>query len=111
MSEHGQAGRNGGDPPDFGKMWEDRRRRTRAYREASQAAHARTAGKGRDEIREIYIAELKARGLTRPNDTVLDAIVDRMSGNPLPAARVAAEGLVQMGKGIHKLSRIIRPGD
>ena len=31
-------------------------------------------------------------------------------GNPLPAVRVAAEGLVQVGKGIDQLSRIIRSG-
>ena len=37
---------------------------------------------------------------------ILDPIVDRISGNPLPAVRVAAEGLVQAGKGIHALSRI-----
>ena len=65
----------------------------------------------RDDIRKIYIAELNARGLQKPSDTVLDAIVDRISGNPLPAVRVAAESLVQVGKGIHALFRIIRSGD
>ena len=110
-TEHGQAGRDSGDPPDSGKMWEERRRRASGYREASQAARAGSAGKGRGEIREIYIAELTARGLTRPNDTVLDAIVDGISGNPFPAARGMAESLAQMGKGIHRLSRIIRSGD
>ncbi|HTR92242.1 MAG TPA: hypothetical protein VMI73_10925 [Trebonia sp.] len=34
-----------------------------------------------------------------------------MSGNPLPAVRVAAESVVQMGKAIHRLSRIIRSAD
>jgi len=41
-------------------MWEERRRRSRAYREAFQAARARAAGQAREEIREINIAELEA---------------------------------------------------
>jgi hypothetical protein len=96
--------------PDFDELWEDRRRRSRGRTEAYQAARARAAGQGRDEIREIYLAELNARGVKKPSDTILDAVVDRISGNPLPAVRVAAEGLVQVGKGIHALSRIIRSG-
>ena len=91
-------------------MREDARRRSRARKEAFQAAHAKAAGKGRDEIREIYLAELNARGLKKPSDAVLDAIVDRIGGNPLPAVRLAAESLVQLGKGIHAFSRIFRSG-
>jgi hypothetical protein len=98
----------GSDLSDFDERLEERRRRSRAYREAFEAARAGAAGKGRDEIREIYIAELSARGLTQPSDTVLDAVVSRINGNPLPAVRVAAESLVQLGKGIHALSRHFR---
>jgi hypothetical protein len=109
----GQAGNDGAGPPDFGKMWEmwqDRRLRSRLRKEAFQAARAGAASKSRDEIREIYLAERNARGLQAPGDTVLDAIVDHISGNPLPAVRIAAESLVQMGKGIHALSRDFRSG-
>ena len=101
---------DGVDPPDFGEMWEDARRRSRARKEAFQAASDRAVGKGRDEIREIFVAELKARGLKKPSNTVLDPVVDRISGNPLPAARLAAESLVQVSKGIHELSRRLRSG-
>jgi hypothetical protein len=101
---------DGVDPPDFDEMLKDARRRSRARKEAFQAAQARAAGKGRDEIREILVAELNARGLKKPSDTVLDAIVDRISGNPLPAVRLAAESLVQVSKGIHELSRRFRSG-
>jgi hypothetical protein len=107
----GQAGNDGAGPPDFGKMremWEHRRLRSRLGREGFQAARARAAGKSRDEIREIYLAERNARGLKAPGDTVLDAIVDHIGGNPLPAARVLVESLVQMGKEIHALSRHFR---
>ena len=83
--------------PDFGKMWEDARRRSRARKGAFESARARAAGKSRDQIREIYLAELNARGLTAPGEDILDAVADRIGGNPLPAARLAAEGLAQMG--------------
>lgn len=96
--------------PDFGKVREDARRRSRARKEAFESARARAAGKSRDEIREIYLAELNARGLTAPGEEILDAVADRIGGNPLPAARLAAEGLAQMGKALHDLSRIFRSG-
>ncbi len=96
--------------PDFGKSWEDARRRSRARKEAFESARARAVGKSRDEIREIYLAELNARGLTAPEEDILDAVVDRIGGNPLPAARLAVEGLAQMGKALHELARILRSG-
>ena len=86
-------------------MWEDARRRSRARKEAFESARARAAGKSRDEIRWIYVAELNARGLTAPREDLLDAAVERIIGNPLPAARLAVEGLAQMGHALHELSR------
>lgn len=101
-----------GGPRDFDDMLRAARHRSQVRREAFEAARARVAGtgKGRDEIREIYLAELDARGLTKPGDTVVDAIVDRLSGHPLHAARLAAESLVQAGKAIYELSRRLRSG-
>lgn len=106
--ERSRLGEDGVDLRDFGERWEDRLRLSRARREAFQSARARAAGKDRPEIREIYIAELDARGLTQPGDAVLDAAVDSICGNPRPAVRLAAESLVQVGKGIHELSRLFR---
>jgi hypothetical protein len=94
--------------PDFGEIWEDTRRRSRARKEAFESARARGAGKNRDEIREIYLAELKARGLTAPGEDVLDATVARIAGNPFPTARLAMEGLAQMGQALRELSRLLR---
>lgn len=103
--ERRRAAEAGVDLRDFDEMWEERRSRSRARREAAraaqQAAQARAAGKGRDEIREIYIAELNARGLTQPSDTILNVTVDSISGKPFPTVR----GLVAMGKEIRELSR------
>jgi hypothetical protein len=91
-------------------VWEGAQHRSRARKEAFQAARAKAAGKGRDEIREIYVAELTARGLKKPSDAVLDAVVDGISGNPLPTARLAVKGLVQLGKGLREPSQLFRSG-
>jgi hypothetical protein len=96
--------------PEFSETWDDARRRSRARKEAFESARARAAGKSRDEIRGIYVAELNARGLKVPGDDVLDATVERIAGNPLPAARLAMEGLAQMGKALNELSRLFRSG-
>jgi hypothetical protein len=45
-----------------------------------------------------------------PREDILDAIVERITGNPLPAAHLAAEGLAQMGRALTELSRIFRSG-
>jgi hypothetical protein len=39
-----------------------------------------------------------------PSDRVLDTMVERIvSGNPLPAARIAGEGLVCMGRSLYEI--------
>ena len=40
------------------------------------------AGKTRDEIRDLYIAELRARGLETPPEPLLGAAIDMLSGDP-----------------------------
>jgi hypothetical protein len=97
--------------PDSGQMWAEARQRSRASREAFESARARAAGKSRDEIRGIYVGELDARGLKVPSEDVLDAVVERIIGNPLPAARLAVDALAQLGKGLYDLSRFFRSGD
>jgi hypothetical protein len=96
--------------PDFGKMLQDARRRSRARKEAFESARARAAGKDRDEIREIYVAELHAQDLAAPGEDLLDAVVDQITGNPLPAARLAVGSLAQLGRELRDLSRLFHPG-
>jgi hypothetical protein len=96
--------------PDFGKIREDAQSRSHARKEAFESARARAAGKDRDEIREIYVAELNSRDLRAPREENLDAAVDRITGNPLPAARLTVKSLPQSGKALHKLSRMFRSG-
>jgi len=44
------------------------------------------AGKSREQIRDLYEAELRSRGLTVPPDRLLGAYADALAGNP-PSAR------------------------
>jgi hypothetical protein len=94
-----------GGVPDFDQA----RERARARQEAYQAARARAPGKSRDDIKEIYLAELDTRGMKAPAGQVLDAIAARIEGNPLPAVRLLADGLVQAGKSFYKVVRQSRP--
>jgi hypothetical protein len=75
-----------------------------AAREAFKAARAAATGKNRAEIREIYVAERHARGLTIPSDLVLDAYADAIARNRdkfsvLYSVRVLAE----MGRDFRRL--------
>jgi hypothetical protein len=65
-------------------------------REAFESTRAAASGKGHAEIREIYLAELRARGLALPSDLVLDANADAIARNrdkftPSYSVRVLAE--------------------
>jgi hypothetical protein len=96
--------------PDFGARWEESRNHSRARKEAFRAAKARAAGKSRAEVRRLYLAELDARDLQIPADPILDAAIDSITGNPLPAARLLGHQLTAMGKEIHKLAKLFTQG-
>jgi hypothetical protein len=98
----------GAETPEFGKRWEEARDRSRARKEAASAVRSRTAGRSRAEIRDMYVAELRARELRVPSDVVLDAVVDSLTGNPLPAARLGAESVIGLGRSLHDLARLFR---
>ena len=86
------------------------RSRSRARKEAFTAAKARAAGRNREEIRRLCIAELRARNLEIPPDPILDAAIDSITGNPLPAARLLGHQIATMGKEIHKLTKLFTQG-
>ena len=73
--------------PGFTERWEQAQREHQERREAKkQAEHAvRDAayGKTRDELRDLYIAEFRARGLDLPPEVFLEAEIDKMTGHPL----------------------------
>jgi hypothetical protein len=52
-----------------------------ARKDALKAARSGAPGKTRDEIRDLYIAELRARGLEIPSEPDLAADIDVLSGD------------------------------
>jgi hypothetical protein len=98
----------GTEPPSFREIRERQRQTDQARREAFQAVRRAAAGKSRDELRELYLAELRARGLEPPSEQGLAATVEHIAGNPIPAGRLAVHGLAQLGKGAVALARLFR---
>lgn len=64
------------DVRDFREMWARSRNELQCRREAFKAAQASAAGKDREQLKDLYVAELRARGLKIPDDEVLDAAVE-----------------------------------
>lgn len=85
-----QARTTQGDPckllPGFDEFREtferEARQRSEARNDALLAARAAAPGKTRDEIRELFAAELRARGLKVPPDRLLEVAADMISGQP-----------------------------
>lgn len=74
--------------PDFAELWAKSGRDSQSQREAFQATQASAAGKSREEIRDLYLAELRSRGLEIPPDELLDATVDTLTGNYRTSTRL-----------------------
>lgn len=86
----GAARTSQGDPaeslPGFEEYWgtykSESRQRSEARNQAFNAARGAASVKTRDEIRDLYIAELRARDLEIPSEPLLAAAVDLLSGDP-----------------------------
>lgn len=90
--------------PDFDldEEWAKSRQRSRSRREAFQAARAGAAGRTREDVTALYIAELRSRGLKIPEGEALDANVDALTGNYLTGVRL-------MGRLACDLWKLLRP--
>jgi hypothetical protein len=51
---------------DFREMWATSRNELQSRREAFKAAQASAAGQNRGQLKDLYVAELRARGLKMP---------------------------------------------
>jgi hypothetical protein len=73
------------DFPDMKRLVRERQqervRERQQEREARVATRAAAAGKSRQQIREIYVGQLRARGLTVPSALMLDATADAIARN------------------------------
>ena len=91
--------------PDFAEVRARSRQDSQSQREAFQAARANAAGKSREETRDLYLAELRSRGLEIPPDELLDATVDTFTGNYRTSARLFARSVIDFWKSIRDDSR------
>jgi hypothetical protein len=108
------AQRDGPDYGDFARQWHERRekhaqagdpwQRRAAKQEAFEAARTASTGKTRVQIREIYVSELQARGLTVPSDLILDATADAIARNRDKfTLAYSARVLAELGRDLRKL--------
>jgi hypothetical protein len=84
------------------------RRDGHARKAAFDAARARAHGKDREQAREIYVEELRARGLTVPSEPVLNGIVEGITGSTLDAVRLLGKSLAEMGRGLYGIYKVHR---
>lgn len=94
--------------PDFDEYMARFRRDAELRRDADEAVRAQAAGRSREEVRDLYISELRSRGLPIPSDDVLDAKVDAILGDYLPAARLFGQNLADLARFAGSMWRALR---
>jgi hypothetical protein len=90
-----------------GELWAKARRQSAARFEAFKSARDRSAGRSPQDVRAIYLAELRSRDVPIPSDDAVDRAVERIVGGPLVSARQAGEGLAATGKLLHGVIKIL----
>jgi hypothetical protein len=73
------------------REWQERQD---AEKEAWEAVRAAAGGRrrSRDEVRDLYLAELRARGLDVPDGPLLEAMVDMLTGHRVRGDSAARQG-------------------
>jgi hypothetical protein len=77
----------------------------RARREALDVVRAGSAGMSREQVRDLFVAELQARGAEVPPDVILDGYLRVMTSGYLPAARFVGRSLAGLVKFLDRASR------
>jgi hypothetical protein len=62
------------------------------------AVRARAAGMRADQVKDLFKAELRGRGLEVPPDDLLDTYVSAIMGEPLPSIRNMGRVLAELAK-------------
>jgi hypothetical protein len=104
------AGQPAGDFAQFRARRRRERQQQRAARsEAFDAARDAAAGKNRTEVRALYEAELRARGVPIPPREVLDTYAAAIAGDPsLTPMSLAGRALTETARELDKLRLILR---
>lgn len=88
--------------PDFDELRARSRQEHQSSREAFQAVRARAAGKSREEVKALYIAELRSRDLDIPQGEVLDALVEALTGNHVRLIGLSVSGLWKLFRAVRR---------
>jgi len=114
-AERARQAQAGTEPPDFGKIVAEKRRQSELRRGAGRAVRAAAAGKSREEIRDMPVSELRARGLDVPADHILEADVDAITGHCGSSVPEAGRAFTAMAPsrspGCFAVARRLRTGD
>ena len=87
-TQHGDPGESLPGFEEFRETFQrESRQRSEARTDALKAARRAAPGKTRDEIRNLYISELRARGLEIPPESLLEAAIDMLNGDPRAGLR------------------------
>ena len=90
---------------DFAEKWAESRHEFNSRREAFKAAQASAAGRDREQLKDQYAAELRARGRKIPGDAALDAAVAAHMDSYPTGARFVRREVVSLGKRLGSFRR------
>jgi len=90
---------------DFAEMWAESRHEFKSRREAFKAAQASAAGQDREQLKDLYVAELRSRGRKIPGDAALDAAIAAHMDSYPAGARLAGREVVSLGKRLGSFRR------
>jgi hypothetical protein len=96
------------DMPDFDEHMARHERDAKRRREAEESVRSQAAGLSREEVRDLFVSELRSRALPVPSDDMLDAKVDAILGNYWPAARLLGKDLADLASLARSLWRGFR---
>ena len=90
---------------DFAEMWAESRHEFKSRREAFKAAQASAVGQDREQLKDLYVAELRSRGRKIPDDEVLDAAIAAHMDSYPTGARFVGQEVVSLGKRLGSFRR------
>lgn len=85
------------------------RERRKTWEAIDEAVRAKSAGKSRDQVRQLLIEEIGARGLRMPIEPMLEMRLDwiYIGGNPVEKARAIAEATVAVASVPFRFKRML----
>lgn len=90
---------------DFAEMWAESRHEFKSRREAFKAAQASAAGQDREQLKDLYAAELRSRGRKIPGGAALDAAIAAHMDSYPTGARLVGREVVSLGKRLGSFRR------